>query len=260
MGTVEQIRERGYAVVEGIIPAADVGRIRDDIVAAADEFGSKDPRNTYLATTINYTQSFAPYVADARILAIVESFFGPHARVSSTSTQINERDNKRGEWHADWPYTPFNAGHIPQPIPDVVMHLTSILMLVDFTEENGGTLIRPGSHTWGTNPGYDGEERYDDYPDQVQAEGTAGSMLVMDSRIWHAVAVNRTSERRAALVVRYAPWWLNLDVFMPGSEERKMIVEEPGIFGSSYPAVSREAYESMADEAKPLFRHWLGAR
>ena len=101
MGTVEQIRERGYAVVEGIIPAADVGRIRDDIVAAADEFGSKDPRNTYLATTINYTQSFAPYVADARILAIVESFFGPHARVSSTSTQINERDNKRGEWHAD---------------------------------------------------------------------------------------------------------------------------------------------------------------
>ena len=82
----------------------------------------------------------------------------------------------------------------------------------------------------------------------------------MDSRTWHAVAVNRTSERRASLVVRYAPWWLNLDVFMPGSEDRKIIVEEPGIFGSSYPAVTRDGYDRIADKAKPLFRHWLGPR
>jgi hypothetical protein len=101
MNPEEQIRGRGYGIVEGIIPADEVGQVRDDIVAAADEFGKKDPRNTYLATTINYTQSFAPYVAEPRILAIVESFFGPHARVSSTSTQINEPGNERGEWHAD---------------------------------------------------------------------------------------------------------------------------------------------------------------
>ena len=260
MDPVEQIREQGFSVVQGIIPEDEVGSVRDDLVEAADTFGRKTPNNTYLATTINYTQSFAPYLADPRIMTIVESFFGPYARVSSTSTQINEPDNERGDWHADWPFCPLNAGHIPKPIPDAVMHLTSLFMLADFTKENGGTLMRPGSHTWGTNPTYDYQQRYDDYQDQIQGEGPAGSVLILDSRLWHASAVNHTNERRVALVVRYAPWWLNLDVLMPGSEDRKRIVDEPGIFGSSYPAVTQDAFDRMADSAKPLFRHWLQAR
>ncbi len=257
MDPAEKIREQGYCILKGIIPEDEVGRIRNDIVEAADTFGTKTPKNTYLATTINHTQSFAPYVADPQIMAIIESFFGPYARVSSSSTQINEPGNERGEWHADWPYSPFNAGYIPKPIPDLVMHLTSLFMMVDFTRENGGTLIRPGSHKWDTNPAYENESGYDDYPDQIHGEGTAGSVLLMDSRIWHAIAENKTTTRRVALVVRYAPWWLNLDVFMPGSEDRKMIVDEPGIFGSLYPAVTQEAYDRIDDSAKPLFRHWL---
>ena len=260
MDPVEQICEQGYCVLKGIIPEDKINDVRNDIVEAADKYGKKKPRNTYLATTINHTQSFAPYVADRRMMAILESFFGSYARVSSTSTQINEPGNERGDWHSDWPYCPFNAGHIPQPIPDIVMHLTTLFMLVDFTRENGGTRMRPGSHKWGTNPTYDNEYKYDDYEDQVHGEGPAGSVLIMDSRIWHASAVNNTKERRVALVVRYAPWWLNLDVLMPGTVDRKIIVDEPGIFGSSYPALSEEAYDRIHDVAKPLFRHWVHTR
>ncbi len=260
MDAVEQIREQGYTILKGIIPEDKLTGVRNDIIEAADKFGTKKPKNTYLATTINHAQSFAPYVADPQIMAIVESFFGPYARVSSTSTQINEPGNERGDWHSDWPFCPLNAGHIPKPIPDSVMHLTSLFMLVGFTRENGGTLMRPSSHKWGTNPTYDYEQIYDDYPDQIHGEGSAGSVLIMDSRLWHASAVNHTNERRAALVVRYAPWWLNLDVLMPGSRERKIIVDEPGIFGSSYPAVTQEAYDRINDIAKPLFRHWIHAR
>ncbi len=259
MSPVELILDQGYCVLEGIIPDKKVSSVKNDIIEAADKFGRKSPKNTYLATTINHTQSFVPYVADPRMMAIVESFFGSHARVSSTSTQISEPGNERGDWHSDWPFCPFNAGHIQKPIPDTVMHLTTLFMLVDFTEKNGGTRMRPGSHKWGTNPTYDNEYKYDDYEDQVQGEGPAGSVLIMDSRLWHSIAVNRSNERRVALVVRYAPWWLNLDVLMPGTMERKIIVDEPGIYGSSYPALSEEAYSRIIDVAKPLFRHWIQA-
>ncbi len=257
MDPVEQIREQGYCVIRGVIPEDKISVVRDDIIEAADKFGIRKPNNTYLATTINHTQSFAPYVADPKIMAIVESFFGPHARVSSTTTQINEPKNEHGHWHADWPFT---LGYISKPVPDLVMHLSTLFMLADFTRENGGTLMRPGSHKWGTNPSYDNEPIYDDYPDQIQAEGSAGSVLIMDSRLWHAIALNHTNERRVALVVRYAPWWLNLDVLMPGSEDQKIIVNKPGIFEISYPAVSQEAYDRIIDIAKPLFRHWIHAR
>ena len=257
MDPVEQIHEQGYSILKGVIPGDKVSCVRNDIIKAADKFGTKKPNNTSLATTINHTQSFAPYVADPRIMAIVESFFGPYARVSSTTTQINEPSSERGHWHSDWP---FNAGFIPEPIPDLVMHLTTLFMLVDFTCENGGTLMRPGSHKWDTNPTYDDEFRYDGYPDQIHGEGPAGSVLIMDSRLWHASGLNHTNERRAALVIRYAPWWLNLDVLMQGSEDRKYIVDRPGIFGSAFPAVTQQAYDRMNNIAKPLFRHWIHAR
>lgn len=257
MDPIAQIHEQGYSLLPDVIPEDEVSSVKNDIIEAADKYGEKKLHNTYLATTINHTQSFAPYVADPQIMAIVESFFGPHARVSSTTSQINEPMNERGHWHSDWP---FNAGYIPKPIPNLVMHLTALFFLVDFTLENGGTLMRPGSHKWVTNPTYENKPRYEDYQDQVQSEGPAGSVLIMDSRLWHAIAVNHTNERRVALVVRYAPWWLNLDVLMPGSEQRKIVVDEPDIFGSSFPAVTQEAYDRIIDVAKPLFRHWIHER
>jgi len=110
--------------VRDVIPGEEIGRVRDDIVEAADTVGRKTPFNTYLATTINFTQSFASYIAGPRMMPIVEALFGPHARVSSTTTQINEPGNERGAWHSDWPFNPLYAGQRPQPLPDTVMKLS----------------------------------------------------------------------------------------------------------------------------------------
>ena len=53
--------------------------------------------------------------------------------------------------------------------------------------------------------------RHERYPSEIQVEGEAGSVLVMDSRLWHASGPNGTPEPRVAFGVRYAPWWLNLE-------------------------------------------------
>ena len=99
--------------------------------------------------------------------------------------------------------------------------------------------------------------RDSDYEDQINIKGKAGSVFVMDSRLWHASDVNKSDKRRTSLVVRYAPWWLNLEVFRPNSFDRKKIIEEKNKFGSLYPSVKKDAFFKINDEVKPLFEHWL---
>lgn len=73
----------------------------------------------------------------------------------------------------------------------------------------------------------------------------------------HAAAVNRSSAPRVGLVVRYAPWWLNLDVFKPGSVERRRMVDEKGRRENEVLPVPLHVYEALPVNVKPLFRHWV---
>lgn len=108
-------------------------------------------------------------------------------RISFTTATINEPGNARGEWHADWPFNQRNAGCLPAPYPDVVMHMTTIWMLSDFSVATGGTLVVSGSQRMNNNPtGANSWHPYTPYPTEVKAVGKAGSLLLLDSRLWHA--------------------------------------------------------------------------
>ena len=269
-----QIRKRGYTILDGVIPATAIDEVRETVAdalarnrerAAAEQEAIRKLGHRVgvegvdgMRGVINETQIFASHVASDRLMSVVEHFFGPWARVSCTDCVVNHPGCGRGYWHADWPYNQTNASHIPAPYPDVLLHLSTIWMLTDFRDENGGTLLVPGSHRSGVNPS-DGMEDVIDrdgpHPDEVHAEGTAGSVLLYDSRLWHAVAPNRANEPRVALIVRYAPWWLNLEVARPGSPEHEMMVIETEGKNYAQPALKPEAFAALPDVAKPLYRH-----
>ena len=59
------------------------------------------------------------------------------------------------------------------------------------------------------------------------------------------------------MVARYAPWWLNTQVLRPGSEERRMMVDEPGVKENDQPLLPRSVYDDLPEATKPLFRHWV---
>ncbi len=258
------VRDQGWYVLEGVIPEAECERIRKGIyeVARANRKDYAPDGLTFLPAFINHNQSFAKYLADPKFLAIIEGLIGPHTRVSYTSAIINEPGIARGSWHADWPFNAQRAGHIPSPYPlDVIFHLTTLWMISPFTVENGGTLYLPGSHKKPTNPTCDPEKNWIEAIDgEKNAMGPAGSVLIIDSRTWHATAKNLSDDPRVALAIRYAPWWLNLDILMPGSEERKMMADEPGIRENEVPRLKNEVYEVLPEATKRLFRHWLHAR
>ena len=169
--------------------------------------------------------------------------------------------NARGYWHADWPYNQTNASHIPAPYPDAVLHLSTIWMLTPFSAETGGTLVVPGSHRWPRNPAAGDMPEVDNedvYPTERHVEGRAGSALVYDSRLWHAVAANRSDQPRVALIVRYAPWWLNLNPTLFGRPEHQAMVVETGGKNYEMEPLDREVFERLPGQVQPRYRHWVG--
>ena len=261
---IHRVREKGWYVLKGMIPEEECEEIREGIyeVAKTNRKNYAPEGLTFLPAFINHNQSYAKFISDLKIMAVVEGIFGPHARVSYTSALINEPDNTRGSWHADWPFNAQKAGHIPSPYPlDAIFHLTTLWMISPFTVENGGTLILPGSHHKPTNPTCEPDRDWTQpLEGEINATGPSGSVLILDSRMWHATAKNNSDKPRIGLAIRYAPWWLNLDILMPGSVERKMMADETGIGENEVPRLKQEVYDTLPKETKPLFRHWLHAR
>ena len=275
---LHQLKMNGYCVLEGIIPADKIDGIRESVVAAQAAHHEKAEAElakirarghrvgvqgvANLRGIINETQTFAPYLVDERIMALTDALFGPYVRISCTDCVINYPGNERGYWHSDWPYNQTNATHIPAPYPDTIMHLSTIWMLTPFGPETGGTYIIPGSHRTDDNPsaaGITGIDRDAPYPTETQASGPAGSVLFYDSRLWHAVPPNRSDKPRVAIIVRYAPWWLNLNPTQAGNPEHtRMVIETDGKNYDS-PLIRSDVYESLPDNVKPLYRHWVDA-
>ena len=266
MNDVNQIlidlRLDGWSLIEDVIPQDRVEEIRERILQVVIEQSPNyrtAPENIgFVPGLINHDQSFAAYLADRRLTGVAEALFGPHFRISFTSAIINLPGNERGKWHADWPFNQEVAGRIPAPYPDVCQHLTTLWMLSPFTGDNGGTFLVSGSHRTSNNPtGDNGVALKAPYRTEMQARGPSGSVLLFDSRLWHATAPNESNVPRVALAVRYAPKWLNLEVLMPGSDERRRLVDEAAGTENVVPPVSRAVYESLPDHVKPLYRHWV---
>lgn len=256
---VLHLKINGWCILDDIIPAQEIAAVRDQVQTATAKYRNPDaPAHIgHVSGFINYDQTLAPYLADRRVLDLAEAMLGPFCRISFTSATINEPGNARGGWHADWPFNQRNGGHLPAPYPDAVMHLTTIWMLSPFSGDNGGTLIVPGSHRSPNNPtGENGVPHDQPYDTEMHVCGDAGSVLVMDSRLWHATAANTADAPRVAVVVRYAPWWLNLDVLNPDSKDRQRMVVETGRPENTVPLMPEDVYQRLPSDVQPLFNHW----
>ncbi len=269
---VNHIKLDGFCVIEDVIPDDQIDGVKQGVLRVhareaeinqrrQEEIRSKGHRVgaqgvTFSTSLINSTQEFAAYLADPRVLGTAEAFFGPDVRISSAGGIVTHPGNDRGYWHADWPYNQTNSARIEAPYPDTLMHLSTIWMLTPFNAENGGTFLVPGSHRSSNNPsGDNGVDRDAPYLTEVSATGDPGSVLIYDSRLWHAVAPNRSTEPRVAISVRYGPWWINLNPEIEGTPENMSMVVERAGKAANLSRIPKDVFAALSDEVKPLFRH-----
>jgi ectoine hydroxylase-related dioxygenase (phytanoyl-CoA dioxygenase family) len=198
-----RVVEEGYALLERAIEPALVRELTDAIDGRMAELGVPFGPNDFLGTRTRRLFNllardplFARVPVHAAVLPVVERVLDPECLLSSLTAIEMHPGETAQPLHAD-------DGSIPLPRPHVPLTCTAIWALTDFTEENGGTRVVPGSHRADHAPRRD--ER--DLP-SVATVMPAGSVLVYHGSLWHGGGANRSAARRLAIVCNYCAGWL----------------------------------------------------
>ncbi len=191
--------EHGYALVEGMLPPADV----DQRLAALGELFEVTPtgRNFFegfktqrIYAVYAKTRAFDDLAVHPLLLEALDHALGPHYQFSApVALQIGPGE-KAQVLHRDEDVYPLTRPHDP-----VVVN--SMWALCDFTEDNGATRLVPGSHRWP-------DDRRPVAGESVAATMPAGSVLIYLGGLWHGGGANATDRPRPGLLLEYVVSWL----------------------------------------------------
>ena len=124
---------------------------------------------------------------------------------------------------------PFPIFSLPRP----ALVVASMWAVSDFTAENGGTRLVPGSHRWSADRAYTPEE-------VVAAEMPAGSVLYWMGGTFHGAGANVSDTRRFGLILSYSVGWVR-------QEENQYLSITPETVGTLSPELQaltgREAHQ-----------------
>ena len=195
---VDDLQTRGWCVLPDVISEPALSEVREQVSASIIEH-SRSPAPRYgVSNLLRFDQALLPHLGNETVNRVTEGVLGPNWRISFVTGYVTGPGTDRDIWHADFPYNQRNLAHIPAPYPDLPMHLTTFWMLTDFTPENGATYVVPGSHRQRDHPRPDGPHGDWMAPrdDEARLLGKAGSVAIVDSRLWHAVSPNTTEQDR----------------------------------------------------------------
>jgi ectoine hydroxylase-related dioxygenase (phytanoyl-CoA dioxygenase family) len=132
---------------------------------------------------------FLEYLQDKNFFKFLEeSFFGSKCIINSFSALDNlpNQPNFSAIVHRD---LRFYSGEFP-------IMVNCLLMVDDFTIENGGTYLLPYSHLENKKPS---DKEF--FKNSIQATGKRGDMLIFNSNVWHSSAPNKTQDHRRAIPI-----------------------------------------------------------
>jgi ectoine hydroxylase-related dioxygenase (phytanoyl-CoA dioxygenase family) len=192
-----EIEERGYTLLENVIDPRLIAALVETVTRLLDELAIPYGENTFLGhhtrrifNLLPRDPIFAQVPLHATVLPLIDRVLGGQCLLSSL-TAIEMNPGQRPQpFHAD-------DGSITLPRPHVALGCIGIWALTDFTNDNGGTRIVPGSHKWDRAP-VPGEQ-----VEYVTVEMPAGSVVVYHGSLWHGGGANETNERRMGIVVNH---------------------------------------------------------
>jgi ectoine hydroxylase-related dioxygenase (phytanoyl-CoA dioxygenase family) len=192
------IEDQGYTIVEGAIEPELTTELRDTIRALFDQLGVTPRGNRAEGFATKRLYNLVPRAevlqqlpVHHNVLPVVERLLEPDCLLSGTTAMDIGPGERLQGLHADDGFFRIGRPHRP-------MMSTTIWALTDFTEDNGATRIVPASHR---EPGHPDP---DDDSIAVAAEMPAGSVMIMDSQLWHCGGPNTTDDDwRLGLNVQY---------------------------------------------------------
>jgi ectoine hydroxylase-related dioxygenase (phytanoyl-CoA dioxygenase family) len=162
-------------------------------------------RTERVYTLVARARVFWDIVLDARVLALCERFLLPNFLLTaSQAICIRPGEQPQAFHHDDSFYT------VPRPRP--MISISTIAAVDEFTAQNGGTEIIPGSHLWGG----DWQSRVNNAR-PITAAMPAGACIMFSGTLVHRGGENRSNAPRLAFSNQYCqPWARQQENFLLG--------------------------------------------
>ena len=132
-------------------------------------------------------------IGDKQITSFVKAvYYGKRCHLSTYSSIHLRKEHPQEGWHVDWPYHTMH-----EPFPMETLGLQCMILLDDFTEENGATYFVRGSHTTRKHVrgGYANERLL----------AKKGTVVFWLAKLWHCGGKNTTDNGRTALLANFSP-------------------------------------------------------
>lgn len=193
---VEEIRLRGFTLMENVVPPAALAtwRERIDTIYAAQE---KHLGQALMSAIGELDVCRAPLIHDPAfidlasipsVLELVRIFLGDWFILNLQNAVINRPgiQHHQSAWHRDLPYQ--NA------IASTPLAINALFAIDEFSANSGGTSVIPYSHKGAALPSDAYIEQH-----QVVAAAPAGSVILFDAMLFHRAGFNSGSFVRRAV-------------------------------------------------------------
>ena len=191
--------ESGYLLLDGILSDDELIYLRKRLDELAEIEGEnagselhREEGTVRLANLLDKDLLFEKFITTPRVLAGITHVIGTEIQLSSLSSRAALPDGQgQQQLHTDWREA---------VRPGDYFVCNAAWLIDDYTTENGGTRVIPGSHRRGELPGDALTDCLADHPDQISLSGRAGSVVVFNSHLWHGGRANRTQALRRGVL------------------------------------------------------------
>jgi fumagillin biosynthesis dioxygenase len=199
----EQLGREGWCVVPDVIGRAEAAAAHQRVwkvieanrrAGITTELAGIDPndRNVRALNLIEGDELFRDMVQDETALEMVRAVIGADFCISNFTANIALPGSGSMPLHSDQSFV------APQPWAQP-WSVNIIWCLTDVHPDNGATLFVPGSHRWRTRA----EVPPDAMTRLIPFEAKAGSIVVMEGRVWHTSGANITDDEERCCVFGY---------------------------------------------------------
>ena len=203
------LKEKGWAYFDGIVDEdllLALGRDLEKAEAICRRVRSSNGVDTMASGSLHHIvglgESFTRFLEKFYLAGILREFLGGPVILNSFGGVINRKDD-RAYFHG------IHRDSRPLPLPFPLL-INMLVLIDDFTLENGATYLLSGSHRGSEKPA---EDLF--YSRAERAVGKRGGIYLFDSQLWHAAGMNGTASARRGLTLTFSRSFLKQQLDYP---------------------------------------------